>query len=145
MGSKLSWIIDNLVNKKYLTVYTVVTLVEESTEKTQKSLLPHTEVSYPFSYRKHLSESGFWNQTGNRTYSETNSKNTFLAWKCLIPGLIFSGVYSVLIHTTVLRSHLSGDWHKAHTTKEKWSMCLKIETNLFRMYEKIILVYGWKV
>lgn len=42
-------------------------------------------------------------------------------------------------------SHLSGDRHKAHTTKEKWSMCLKIETNLFRMYEKIILIYGWKV
>lgn len=46
MGSKLSWIIDNLVNKKYLTVYTVVTLVEESTEQTQKSLSPHAHTRF---------------------------------------------------------------------------------------------------
>lgn len=46
MGSKLSWIIDNLVNKKYLTVYTVVTLVEKSTEKTQKSLFPHAHTHF---------------------------------------------------------------------------------------------------
>lgn len=75
MGSKLSWIINNLVNKKYLKVYRTVALVEDSTEKTQRSLAVHAPT---FCYRIHLSESGVQKQTGNRAYSEINSKNTFL-------------------------------------------------------------------
>lgn len=57
MGSKLSWIISNLGPKKYLEAYRVVSLVKDSTEKTQWSFLPHMHPH--FAYREHFQNNGF--------------------------------------------------------------------------------------
>ena len=139
MGSKLSWIINNLVIKKCLKVYSVVSLSCGRFYWEDPKVSLGTHMYTHFTYREHLSKSGIQKQTGNRAYKETNSKNKAFAKKCLVCGLIFSCVYSSKI-TFIYRV-------KAHTTKIKLVNVFKNRNQykLLSLYEKIVLPYERQV